>query len=166
MFRLVDKNSENSQESKLPVLLQHGRRGSWMWWVDNWEKSPAIILAKQGFDVWVGNNRGNPYSKFHKTLVPDADVKYWDFSFEEMGLYDTKAMIQHINNETNKKKISYIGFSQGGTQMYYGLALNNQWFKEHLSLVITLGSPIMKVHGILPNDDKITLKNITTRILQ
>ena len=72
----------------------------------------------------------------HRTLVADVDSKYWDFSFEEMGLYDTKAMIKHINDETHVKKIAYVGISQGGTQMYYALALNNHWFKEHLNLAI------------------------------
>ena len=119
IFRLVNKKHANTNSTQ-PVLLQHGMCGSGMRWVDNKEKSPAIYLANQGFDVWIGNNRGNIYSKFHKTLVPDVDSKYWEFSFEEMGIYDTKAMLKHINNET-KKKITYIGFSQGGTQLYYGL---------------------------------------------
>jgi len=46
------------------------------------------VLAREGFDVWMGNNRGCRYSLEHKTLDPnDPEDKpiYWDFSFEEMG---------------------------------------------------------------------------------
>jgi lysosomal acid lipase/cholesteryl ester hydrolase len=49
-----------------------------------------------GYDVWVGNSRGNPYTK-HATLDPIADAKeYWDFSWAEMGLYDIPGVIDYI----------------------------------------------------------------------
>ena len=123
-----------------------------------------MYLAKQGFDVWVGNNRGNSYSKMHRTLVADVDSKYWDFSFEEMGLYDTKAMIKHINDETHVKKIAYVGISQGGTQMYYALVLNNHWFKEHLNLAIWLASPVKKIGGFPKLNDEVTVKSVISKI--
>jgi len=55
-----------------PVLLQHGIEDSSIQWVINDpEKSPAFILAKEGFDVWLGNNRGNHYSMKHVKYSPD-----------------------------------------------------------------------------------------------
>ena len=70
------------------VLLQHGIQGSSMDWVINSvELAPAFMLARAGFDVWLGNSRGNKFSRKHKYLKADSKA-FWDFDFEEMGLHD------------------------------------------------------------------------------
>jgi lysosomal acid lipase/cholesteryl ester hydrolase len=53
------------------------------------------MLAKAGYDVWFGNNRGNEFSEGHTNLAL-TDEKYWDFDQEEMGLYDVPAEIDYI----------------------------------------------------------------------
>ena len=108
------------------------------WWICNGDKSPLVVLARSGNDVWVGNNRGTSFSRFHKYLNPDHDLKYWDFTFEEMGLYDTKAEIDYIKEQTHRDKVSYIGMSQGSSQMLYALACNNEYYKKNLSIFIGL----------------------------
>ena len=76
------------------VFLQHGLIDSSDAFVMNGrENSPAFILADAGYDVWLGNNRGNRFSRNHTSLDPDSwdkDVKYkfWDFSFQEMAEHD------------------------------------------------------------------------------
>ena len=53
-------------------------------------------MVKNGFDVWLGNNRGNSFSRKHKKLDPDTNTKFWEFSFVELGDFDTPAMIDYV----------------------------------------------------------------------
>jgi len=35
------------------------------WVVNSKDKAPALVAAKEGYDVWLGNFRGNKYSRAH-----------------------------------------------------------------------------------------------------
>ena len=94
-------------------MLQHGLADSaYCWVLHDTELSPAFVLARAGYDVWLGNSRGNPFSRKHATLNADHDKKkYFDFSFYEMGKYDLPAMIEMIQGKTDGQKVAYIGHS-------------------------------------------------------
>lgn len=51
------------------------------WVLNSVTESLAFILADAGFDVWLGNNRGNCYSQYNTHLSPD-DVAFWAFSYD------------------------------------------------------------------------------------
>ena len=55
----------------------------------------GFVLANNGYDVWLGNNRGNKHGRNHKKLSTN-DKAFWDFSFEEMAIYDIPAAFHYI----------------------------------------------------------------------
>jgi hypothetical protein len=69
------------------------------WIMDHPDEAPGFVMAREGYDVWFGNNRGNRYSRKHKTKDP-GDVGFWDFSWKEMGEYDAPAMIDFVLDQT------------------------------------------------------------------
>ncbi|KAK4020799.1 hypothetical protein OUZ56_002745 [Daphnia magna] len=73
---------------------------------------PAFLLAELSYDVWLGNFRGNRYSRKHTTLTPD-EAEFWKFSWDEIGNYDIPSMMNYILTETGQSKLSYIGHSLG-----------------------------------------------------
>ncbi|XP_072747886.1 lysosomal acid lipase/cholesteryl ester hydrolase-like [Anoplolepis gracilipes] len=104
--------------SSLPVLLNHAFLcTSADWVILGKNKALAYLLADQGYDVWLGNFRGNTYSRAHISLSP-SQKEFWDFSFHEMGIYDLPAMITYITNMRSQPLHTYIGHSMGTTTFY------------------------------------------------
>lgn len=112
LFRIP--HGRNSTKIGRPVLLQHGLLDSSVTWVLNFpDQSLAYILADAGYDVWLGNMRGNVYSRAHTKYNPDVDEAFWDFSWDEMAQDDLPSMINYILTLTQHSKIAYVGHSQG-----------------------------------------------------
>nr|XP_018905707.1 PREDICTED: lipase 3-like [Bemisia tabaci] len=112
MHRLAQKSE------KPPVLLMHGLMDSSVTWLlAGPGKSLGFMLFDQGYDVWMGNFRGNFYSREHAYL-PTSSQKFWDFSWDEMGRFDVPAFIDHILQVTGRDQLLHIGHSMGTTTFY------------------------------------------------
>ena len=89
--------------------------------------APAFRLAEQGYDVWLGNFRGNTYSRAHLSLNPDVDNDYWRFTWDEMATRDLPAMLDYVMEQTGKEKIQYVGHSMGTTTFMVMNSLDQSW---------------------------------------
>ena len=68
--------------------MQHGLVQESANWVLNGpsKKSYGLGLAKEGFEVWLGNFRGNTHGKDHVSLDVDSE-EFWGFSIDEHAKY-------------------------------------------------------------------------------
>jgi pimeloyl-ACP methyl ester carboxylesterase len=82
MFRIRSNDVVHRKDAPV-VFLQHGLFSSADCWIGHTaELAPAFQFAKNGYDVWLGNNRGNKHSRHHDTLSPDHDQKeFYNYDF-------------------------------------------------------------------------------------
>lgn len=90
VFRMTDPLA--LKKGAPAVLLQHGLFSDSVMWVTHKEKSLAFVLARNGYDVWLGNNRGSLFSRNNIHYDPIKNYReYHDYSFYELGKYDLPA---------------------------------------------------------------------------
>lgn len=123
LFRLPYGIAGPSSGVRPAVILQHGLLDFSFTWILNMpNQSLAFILADAGFDVWLPNNRGNKESRWPTSsgLTTD-DREWWQFSWDQMALYDVPGVINYVIQATGNAKVTYIGHSEGTTQMFAAL---------------------------------------------
>ncbi|KAF7723591.1 cholesterol esterase [Apophysomyces ossiformis] len=107
----------------------------WVCNVDEHRNLP-FLLAQRGYDVWMGNARGNKYSQAHMRLNPQH-VDFWQFCLNEYAMYDLPGIVDYILEVTGAPSLTYIGFSQGTAQAFAGLSISHK-LNNKINLFIAL----------------------------
>ncbi|XP_061386646.1 lipase 3-like [Musca vetustissima] len=163
VFRIRKPSAPN--DANRPVaLLQHGLVSSSDIWVLKGVPSPlAYTLVENGYDVWLGNTRGNPYGGYHPQLSMDS-AEYWRFTWHQIGVLDLPSIIDFVLKTTKQNNLHYVGHSQGTTTMFVLLSSRPEYnaklrsvhllapvtFMEHsTSTLIKLTAPLLGSYSFL-----------------
>lgn len=152
LHRLPAKKGEHRERfgvstGKPVVYLHHGllmNSEVWICLTDS-QRSVAFVLVELGFDVWLGNNRGNKYSK--KSIHHNANsTRFWDYSIDDYAWHDIPDSIDYILRITKEQSLSYVGFSQGTAQAFATLSIHPP-LNEKVNVFIAL-APAMSPPGL------------------
>lgn len=150
LFRIPAKKQLIRDVTVKPVVfLMHGLLGS----ADDWllmgpGKSLAYLLADAGYDVWLGNARGNKYSRRHITKHP-ALSDFWQFSTDEVALHDLPAMIDYALKTSGQEKLHYVGHAQG-TTAFFALAAARPAYNDKIISMHALAPMAYMQHARSP----------------
>ncbi|EGV63199.1 cholesterol esterase [Yamadazyma tenuis] len=146
IHRVMKSPDESPPRNGKVVYLHHGLLMSseiWLTMLQKHENLP-FLLYDLGYDVWLGNNRGNKYCQKHTFLRKPED--FWDFSIDEFAMFDIPNIIEYILDYTLEPSLTYIGFSQGTAQAFASVSINNE-LNSKIDKIIAI-SPATTPHGL------------------
>ncbi|CAG9854655.1 unnamed protein product [Phyllotreta striolata] len=128
-----------------PVLIMHGLLGSSadFFHVGVGNALP-LRLSDIGYDVWLGNSRGNSWSRNHKTLNPDKNDTFWDFCLDELGTEDAPAIVDYVLKATGTQSLSFVGHSTGAAE-FFMLASSKSEYNKKINAMAAL-APVVYVN--------------------
>ncbi|CAG9795477.1 unnamed protein product [Diatraea saccharalis] len=152
LFRIPPKQVTNEDKQRPVVFLMHGLLSC----ADDWllmgpHESLAYQLSDAGYDVWLGNARSSRYA--HHVSKHRMNPDFWQFSNDEIALYDLPAMIDYVLQTSNQQKMVYIGHSLG-TTAFFSLAAARPVYNNKIVVMYALApmtymsnvrSPLMRM---------------------
>lgn len=67
-----------------------------------------------------------------------------------MGEYDLPAFVEKVLEVTGKPKVTLMGYSQGTSSIFYGLAKNQDFFAERVNRYVALAPCIFPYTDLVP----------------
>ncbi|XP_061386642.1 lipase 3-like [Musca vetustissima] len=134
VFRIIGRNNETRSTPGPAVLLMHGLMSSSDCWVMRGLKDALVYeMVDNGYDVWLGNARGNTYGKHHLKLSTDSP-KFWEFSWHEIAVMDLPNTIDYILEKTQQTRLHYLGHSQGTAILFVLFSMQPEYNRKLKSL--------------------------------
>jgi len=125
------------------VFLMHGFLTTGMDWVSQPEAylSLPYMLSNEGFDVWLGNARGNVFSIKNTKMSIDS-TEFWDaVDLDQMAAIDVPTILSYVRSASNVPKVHWVGHSQGGGILTLALAKKPE-------LADQLGTSVLLAPGV------------------
>ncbi len=117
---------------KRPVVLCHGILSNRRFFELEGEGSLPIVLARDGFDVWLVDLRGRP----------DAGAPGWylgaDYDVDTFMRVDVDALLTYVLAQTGARDVAWLGHSLGGMVAYARLGAVGD---ARIGALVTVGSP-------------------------
>jgi pimeloyl-ACP methyl ester carboxylesterase len=129
----------------------HGFLTTGMDWVSQPETSLSLpyMLSDAGFDVWLGNTRGNVFS-LGNTNMSINTTQYWDaVDLDNMASKDVPSILSYVRRESNVSRVHWVGHSQGGGILIMALAKNPS-LKDQLDTSVLLAPGVHMQHLHVP----------------
>ncbi|KFQ56201.1 Lysosomal acid lipase/cholesteryl ester hydrolase, partial [Nestor notabilis] len=163
-YLLQHKKPFSFSGKKPAILLHHGTLGDSIHWISNLpNNSLGFILADAGYDVWLGNSRGNTWSLKHKTLKP-CQKEFWQFSFDEIGKYDVRGELYFIMNKTGQKDVYFVGHSEAATAGFVAFSTYPE-LAQRVKVFFALGPVVTTTYGTSPLVTLTRLPQLLIRLL-
>lgn len=136
------------------VFFQHGFTCTAWIFFHLGENSLPFYLLKEGYDIWLANNRGSYFSPGHISKDPkDPKSGYNNYSMDDFVASDMPAMVKYIKERTGAKKMTFIGHSQGTTLFLMAMMHDSIFTEESFDNFISLGTVPNLAHSkFLPID--------------
>merc|ERR1711879_347089 len=103
------------------------------------------MLVDAGFDVWLGNARGNVFSMTNTNMSIDTE-EFWNaVDTDNMAQIDVPSILSFVRGASNVSKVHWVGHSQGGGILVFALA-QMPWLKDQLASSVLLAPGVHEKH--------------------